>query len=450
LSVLLLIGFSCIQEEDIQTSIDQEISPEIQKVKSWFEKNKVLLQPKPGSANAREFSHDLILPFFEKEPDWEDFYSYQFPDGRQVIEVHLKNLTGIMPTAFMERYGSQADDLTEESLLFIENPQVADGFVPVVARYFSEGQKSEGMTYHQIPLGWTGMIDLFTYDERHLRSIKVENGQLISHIRYQTEEPKDSTRNYSALTSCEPGYWVDFPYWGVSGGVQSMASVWMVECNVVDRGGAPGSSGIPVGPPPGGGTPTNPLPPTGNPGEDDESNNFCRDNHCIPFPEDITSELAYLETRVSLEFENNYRKRMTENELKIFDKLSRVQQLRYLNNAYTAQELAKTFYPENTLHNGCGDAFRHSFFSGLNVASLGFELAKSLGDAHEVNPGSPSIERSMDLYNNELGRNLAWGLLKRGYRGQSLERELWQSLAIQGSNGKFKIINKGSLIFGKC
>jgi hypothetical protein len=141
---------------------------------------------------------------------------------------------------------------------------------------------------------------------------------------------------------------------------------------------------------------------------------------------------------------------MTENELKIFDKLSRVQQLRYLNNAYTAQELAKTFYPENTLHNGCGDAFRHSFFSGLNVASLGFELAKSLGDAHEVNPGSPSIERSMDLYNNELGRNLAWGLLKRGYRGQSLERELWQSLAIQGSNGKFKIINKGSLIFGKC
>jgi hypothetical protein len=61
----------------------------------------------------------------------------------------------------------------------------------------------------------------------------------------------------------------------------------MVECNVVDRGGAPGSSGIPVGPPPGGGTPTNPPPPIGNPGEDDESNNFCRDNHCLPFPEEV-------------------------------------------------------------------------------------------------------------------------------------------------------------------
>jgi hypothetical protein len=129
---------------------------------------------------------------------------------------------------------------------------------------------------------------------------------------------------------------------------------------------------------------------------------------------------------------------MTENELKIFDKLSRVQQLRYLNNAYTAQELAKTFYPENTLHNGCGDAFRHSFFSGLNVASLGFELAKSLGDAHEVNPGSPSIETSMDLYNNELGRNLSWGLFKRGYRGYSLKKELWKSLVLQGKTGNLK------------
>jgi hypothetical protein len=285
-----LIGFSCIQEEDIQTSIDQEISPEIQKVKSWFEENKVLLQPKPGSANAREFSYDLILPFFEKEPDWEDFYSYQFPDGRRVFEVHLKNLTGIMPTAFMEKYGSQADDLTEESLLFIENPLVADGFVPVVVRYFSEVQKSEGMTYHQIPLGWTGMIDLFTYDERHLRSIKVQDGQLISHIRYQTEEPKVSSRSVSSLIVCS-GYWVEFPFYGMNGvpGVVSQKSVYVYECTSFNNGGG-GGSFIPVnppsGPPTGGGTPTNPPPPTGNPGEDDESNNFCRDNLCIPFPEE--------------------------------------------------------------------------------------------------------------------------------------------------------------------
>jgi hypothetical protein len=72
-------------------------------------------------------------------------------------------------------------------------------------------------------------------------------------------------------------------------GVVSQKSVYVYECTSFNNGGGGGSS-IPVnppsGPPTGGGTPTNPPPPTGNPGEDDESNNFCRDNHCIPFPEE--------------------------------------------------------------------------------------------------------------------------------------------------------------------
>jgi hypothetical protein len=132
------------------------------------------------------------------------------------------------------------------------------------------------------------MIDLFTYDERHLRSIKVENGQLISHIRYQTEEPKISSRSVSSLIVCS-GYWVEFPVYGIREGVGSQKSVYVYECTSFNNGGGGGSS-IPVnppsGPPTGGGSPTNPPPPTGNPGEDDESNNFCRDNQCIPFPEE--------------------------------------------------------------------------------------------------------------------------------------------------------------------
>jgi hypothetical protein len=132
------------------------------------------------------------------------------------------------------------------------------------------------------------MIDLFTYDERHLRSIKVQDGQLISHIRYQTEEPKVSSRSVSSLIVCS-GYWVEFPVYGIREGVGSQKSVYVYECTSFNNGGG-GGSFIPVnppsGPPTGGGTPTNPPPPTGNPGEDDESNNFCRDNLCIPFPEE--------------------------------------------------------------------------------------------------------------------------------------------------------------------
>ena len=378
--------------------MDQEFSPEIQKVKSWFEKNKEFLQPKPGSANAREFSHDLILPFFEKEPDWEDFYSYQFPDGRQVFEVHLKNLTGIMPTAFMEKYGSQADDLTEESLLFVENPQLADGFIPVVVRYFSEGQKSEGMTYHQIPLGWTGMIDLFSYDERHLRSIKVENGRLISHIRYQTEEPKVSARDYSALTSCEPWYWIDYPVYGVNMGIGTKRSVVVFSCGMDRSGGAP-SRGIPLpNPPPSGspvrgGTPTNPLPPTGNPGEDDESNNFCRDNHYIPFPLELLdpdqkreAQLDYLNTHGASEFVSMIRQMMTTPRLTMGD-WAEINKL--VNQIYLQQKgkfMMAIFSPENVsqvlflaLSTNISEALRNRVFSLSTRYSAYFEMASMLG-----------------------------------------------------------------------
>lgn len=161
------------------------------------------------------------------------------------------------------------------------------------------------------------------------------------------------------------------------------------------------------------------------------------------------SEQADLQSKISLDFELEYRNRMAATELLLFDNLSRLKQLRYLNNASTAISLAEYLYPENTLIGGCGDAFRHSYFSGLNVGSLGFETAKALGDAHEVNPGNQTNDRLMDLYNNELGRNLAWSLLSRGYQS-TLQRELWISLVIQGHNGRFKIIQYGNLMFGEC
>lgn len=304
---ILLFGFSCIPEEEILLETNHQLSPEVQQAKSWFEQNKEFLHPKSNSSHAQEFSLDLILPFFEKEPDWEDFYQYTFEDGRQVIEVHLKNLTGIMPSEFLEKYADQADDLTEESLLFIGNPHVEDGFVPVVVRYFSEGLKSEGMTYHQIPHGWSGMIDLFSYDERHLRSFKVENGQLTSHIRYQTMEAKIASIRRSGLISCDPGFWIDFPYSGILGGVQSTQSIWVVICT----GGGGGSSG-------GGGSVAIPPmyadgQPTGGGGSggtssgytgEDESNNFCRDNHCIPFPvEEIIKDPSFAGTKADCVYE---------------------------------------------------------------------------------------------------------------------------------------------------
>lgn len=66
-------------------------------------------------------------------------------------------------------------------------------------------------------------------------------------------------------------------------------------------------------------------------------------------------------------------------------------------------------------HNDNGDAFRHMLWSALMTKefslfgsdlSNGRAVAKKWGDAHEEMPGNPPLEKSMDLKNNAVGRNL--------------------------------------------
>ena len=97
----------------------------------------------------------------------------------------------------------------------------------------------------------------------------------------------------------------------------------------------------------------------------------------------------------------------------------------------------------------CGDAFRHAYFSGLNVASLGFSLAKQLGDAHEEYAANPILEKEMDLYNNSIGRDKANSILNSG-AGGSFNQILWQTLVLFGYDGGFKTINNGQLGNSPC
>ena len=53
----------------------------------------------------------------------------------------------------------------------------------------------------------------------------------------------------------------------------------------------------------------------------------------------------------------------------------------------------------------CSDAFRHTFFNALNSWSLGEELAREFGIAHECETDSDNATK-MDLHNNEIGYNI--------------------------------------------
>lgn len=59
---------------------------------------------------------------------------------------------------------------------------------------------------------------------------------------------------------------------------------------------------------------------------------------------------------------------------------------------------------QNDDHN---DAFRHAYWNALMVKKFGAEWAEDYATAHEQLPGNQGPREAMDLYNNEVGRNIA-------------------------------------------
>ena len=57
-------------------------------------------------------------------------------------------------------------------------------------------------------------------------------------------------------------------------------------------------------------------------------------------------------------------------------------------------------------HNNEADAFRHCYWSCCMAQKIGASEAKKFGDSHEESPNQPKCEKEMDLYNNNIGRNL--------------------------------------------
>ncbi|WP_277207921.1 DUF6973 domain-containing protein [Isoptericola croceus] len=53
------------------------------------------------------------------------------------------------------------------------------------------------------------------------------------------------------------------------------------------------------------------------------------------------------------------------------------------------------------------DAFRHAYWSALMADEFGVEWSHDFGTAHEQIPGNNAAREAMDLYNNEVGRQIA-------------------------------------------
>ncbi len=77
----------------------------------------------------------------------------------------------------------------------------------------------------------------------------------------------------------------------------------------------------------------------------------------------------------------------------------------YQNREIAVQETIRRFGQNG--RNNKADAFRHAYYNALNAEFAGVDLAEEFGNAHESEtPQELSLEKEMDLFNNEAGRNL--------------------------------------------
>jgi LysM repeat protein len=74
------------------------------------------------------------------------------------------------------------------------------------------------------------------------------------------------------------------------------------------------------------------------------------------------------------------------------------------NEAFPPPGGAEDFHGTNDGHN---DAFRHTYASALMSREYGAQYAEALATAHEGVPDNPANREAMDLYNNQLGRQIA-------------------------------------------
>ena len=127
---------------------------------------------------------------------------------------------------------------------------------------------------------------------------------------------------------------------------------------------------------------------------------------------DGLNDLTLDEILELLEFEQDYRDKMSSSEIELFETLTRDKQLKYLLSAKEAidktDELFSTYCEK---YNGKGDAFRHAYWNALSSSRIGVGLTNLLTTRHEDKPPTypyNSKENVMDLYNNEIGRDIIW------------------------------------------
>ena len=105
----------------------------------------------------------------------------------------------------------------------------------------------------------------------------------------------------------------------------------------------------------------------------------------------------------------------------------------------TAEEKADELYTEDRRDGSTHNAFKHAYWNALMSYNLGDDYAQLVGYAHEFGAAENlkpenSDNMNMDLYNNYVGRDIAWNYEKSGVFSNA-EDELANKVEFAANNG---------------
>lgn len=100
-------------------------------------------------------------------------------------------------------------------------------------------------------------------------------------------------------------------------------------------------------------------------------------------------------------------KTITEKEAEMLDDLSIFEKKSFQEIHDQAFDVADQRFEPGDRNDNHNDAFRHAYWNALMADEYGTEWAHDYGTAHERIPGNSSAREAMDLYNNEVGRQIA-------------------------------------------
>lgn len=111
-----------------------------------------------------------------------------------------------------------------------------------------------------------------------------------------------------------------------------------------------------------------------------------------------------------------------------------------MGNGKFATDYAEDNYSSG-LHNGNGDAFRHTIWNFGMVIDVGYDFAKKWSTAHEDGGTGPALEKQMDLFNNLVGLTLG-----KDNPGTILHSTFISKTKEKVSNGSCRIIANNKLV----